>query len=306
MTMSIQVQHLVKRFGPVTAINDISFTVEAGHLFAFLGANGAGKTTAINCLTTRIRPDGGAITVAGRTLGQHDDLIRQKIGVVFQQSLLDPILTVRENLLLRSQFYGLRDAEKRIDDLAGRIDLTPFLDRRYGVLSGGQKRRADIARALMHEPEILFLDEPTAGLDPASRDTIWRVIAQLRAETALTVFLTTHYMEETEQADHVCILDAGTIVAEGTPTALRAAHAQDELRVSLAPDRHAAVRDELAKAGLAITDRGDVLLVKVRSSVEAIAILKHFEHAITDFEFRHGTMDDVFLSLIGSNREVAA
>ncbi|MGI8484799.1 MAG: ABC transporter ATP-binding protein [Thermomicrobiales bacterium] len=234
MATAIRVDHLVKRYGSVTAVNDISFEVATGSLFAFLGANGAGKSTTINCLNTRLRADGGELEVSGHRAGKDDDAIRRTIGVVFQNALLDPLLTVRENLLVRGQFYGITKGGKaRVNELASLVNLTSFLDRRYGKLSGGQKRRADIARALIHAPSLLFLDEPTAGLDPASRETVWTAIANLRQESGLTVFLTTHYMEETERADNVCVIDTGKIVAQGTPTELRAKYAHDELSLTL-------------------------------------------------------------------------
>ena len=298
MASAISVNHLVKRYGSVTAVNDISFEVASGSLFAFLGANGAGKSTTINCLNTRLRADGGELAVAGHRAGADDDAIRRAIGVVFQTSLLDPLLTVRENLLVRGRFYGITRGEKaRVDELSQLVDLTSFLDRRYGTLSGGQKRRADIARALIHNPSVLFLDEPTAGLDPSSRETVWTAISNLRHDSGLTVFLTTHYMQETERADDVCIIDAGRIVATGTPSALRAKYAHDEL--SLTVNRMAEIQRELEAGGYAVERKVDTLQVKVHSSADAMTLLKRYEADVLDFEFRHGTMDDVFLSLIG-------
>jgi len=295
---AITVNHLVKRYGPVTAVNDISFDVAAGSLFAFLGANGAGKSTTINCLNTRLRADGGELEVAGHRAGKDDDAIRRAIGVVFQMSLLDPLLTVRENLLVRGRFYGISNGGNvRVEELSSLVDLTSFLDRPYGTLSGGEKRRADIARALIHNPSVLFLDEPTAGLDPASRETVWAAISNLRHESGLTVFLTTHYMQETERADDICVIDAGSIVADGTPTTLRATYAQDEL--SLTVNRIGEIRSELESGGYAVQQQADVLQVKVHSSADSLTLLKRYEADVLDFEFRHGTMDDVFLSLIG-------
>ena len=218
----ITISGLTKKFKDVTAVNDISLTVRRGTVFAFLGTNGAGKSTTINMLTTVLQPSAGTARVAGYELGKDDANIRETIGVVFQQSLLDPLLTVRENLHLRATFYEVKDTDKRIAELAKLIGLTDFLDRRYGKLSGGQRRRADIARALVHKPKLLFLDEPTTGLDPKSREDVWKTVMDLQATTGLTVFLTTHYMEEAERADDVYVISKGVIVAHDTPQALRA------------------------------------------------------------------------------------
>lgn len=198
----------------------------------------------------------------------------------FQESVLDPALTVRENLTVRAQAYldsrtAIRD---RIRHLVGLVELDEFIDRRYGRLSGGQRRRADIARALLHDPRIVFLDEPTTGLDPASRRVVWRSIHDLRERTGLTVFLTTHYMEETEEADHVSIIDHGRIIASGTPAQLRAQHSSSILTLTTdAGTEQIPVPDATAARHL-LAERGD---------------------AVVDFEFRHGRMDDVFLALTG-------
>ncbi|MDD7961605.1 ABC transporter ATP-binding protein [Microbacterium thalli] len=274
------VRGLTKRYGDVTAVDDVSFEVPAGGVFAFLGTNGAGKSTTIGALTTVIEPDAGALTVAGHDVRTAGDAVRRAIGVVFQDSLLDEALTVRENLTVRARPYlGTAGAiRERIERLAGIIDLGEFIDRRYGRLSGGQRRRADIARALLHDPEIVFLDEPTTGLDPASRQMVWRTIHELRERSGLTVFLTTHYLEETEQADRVCIIERGRLVAEGTPAELRARYSSSVLSlVTAAGDERIAVADA-AEARRILADRGD---------------------AVLDFEFRHGRMDDVFLALTG-------
>ena len=280
----IRVAHLTKRYGPVTAVNDLSFDVPAASVFAFLGTNGAGKSTTISCLTTVATADSGRIEIDGLQVGRDDDAIRRKIGVVFQSSLLDPSLTVRENLRDRASFYGLTatDCATRIRQLAEQVDLSDFLDRPYGPLSGGQKRRADIARALMHDPVLLFLDEPTAGLDPQSREQVWQTIHELRQTKGLTVFLTTHYMEETEEADLVSIIHAGSLVVQGTPSQLRAAHSSSVLSVT-SSDITAVMR-ACADASLVCTVSGDGGRIVVPDSATA-------------FEFRHGTMDDVFLSV---------
>ena len=293
----IRVDHLSKSFGPVAAVKNLSFSVEAGTVFAFLGTNGAGKSTTISCLTTVSAADAGTIEIAGLTVGRDDDAIRRKIGVVFQTSLLDPTLTVRENLADRAAFYGMtgpRRAE-RIRELAGMINLDEFLDRRYGMLSGGQMRRADIARALMHEPVLLFLDEPTAGLDPQSREQVWETIHTLRETQGLTVFLTTHYMQETEEADQISIIHLGELVVSGTPAELRKAYSSSTLAITT-HDRQG-LQSACARAGLAVTFGAGSARIAVEDSAEALRFIKDNEQLVDDFELRHGTMDDVFLSL---------
>lgn len=297
--MAIEVEGLEKSYRAVRAVDGISLSVPDGQLFAFLGANGAGKSTTIGCLTTLLTADAGRIHVAGHDVRTDAEAVRAAIGVVFQRSLLDDALTVHENLALRatlSHVSKTRFAE-RIAELGQLIELDEFLGRPYGRLSGGQRRRADIARALLHEPSILFLDEPTAGLDPASRVAVWSAIDRLRRERGLTVFLTTHYMEETEEADRVSIIDAGRIVAEGTPTELRARHSRSILTVTTAePER-------LLSAGVtdadAIQRDGSVVSIAVADAAQARRILVDHGDAVRDFEFRHGRMDDVFLALTG-------
>lgn len=293
----ITVRNLSKSYGPVRAVDDISFDVAPGSIFAFLGTNGAGKSTTISCVTTVLAADAGTIEVGGMAVGTQDDEVRRLVGVVFQESLLDPILTVRENLEVRAAFYGLDKPARRgsIGRVAPLIGLDGFLDKRYGDLSGGQKRRADIARALVHGPTVLFLDEPTAGLDPASREQVWETVHTLRRDAGLTVFLTTHYMHETEEADQVCIINAGRIVEQGTPGALRERHSSSIL--TLTPRDPVPIRATCAARGLTCEGADGVLTIRVDSSATARAILQLHDADIEDFEFRHGTMDDVFLAL---------
>ncbi|MBS4100239.1 ABC transporter ATP-binding protein [Tsukamurella paurometabola] len=290
----ISVRNLVKSYGDVRAVDGVSFDVAGGSTFAFLGTNGAGKSTTISCITTLKSLTSGSIHVAGMEVGKQDLDIRRAIGVVFQESLLDPVLSVRENLALRATFYGIdaKTAKERIAALSALLGLEEFLARPYKALSGGQKRRADIARALIHQPRILFLDEPTTGLDPDSRDRVWSTILDLQKRLRLTVFLTTHYMEEAERADRIAIIDHGRIVTAGTPTELRSTHAKDELRVTLRNPRRF---DETF--GPRAQRLGDERRIAVESSREAMAVLRDFDADIADFEFRHGTMDDVFLAI---------
>lgn len=285
MVASVAVEGLTKRYRDVTAVDDISFTAPEGGVFAFLGTNGAGKSTTIACLTTVTRPDAGRLVVGGHDVQEDGESVRRTIGVVFQDSLLDDALSVRENLAVRGRPYLADKAaiQARIAQLAETVQLDEILDRRYGKLSGGQRRRVDIARALVHDPRVLFLDEPTTGLDPASRQIVWNTIHELRERTGLTVFLTTHYMEETEEADQVAIIDHGRLIAEGTPAQLRAKHSSSILTV---------------------TTRDGVEQIPVDTAAQARHILAERGDAVLDFEFRHGRMDDVFLTLTGREAEL--
>ena len=302
---AIRVDGLTKRFGRTIAVNDISFQVEAGSVFAFVGTNGAGKSTTISCLTTVIPFDEGAVTVGGHDVRRAGDRVREQIGVVFQDSLLDPLLTARENLRVRGRFSSTdrRAIDDRITELATLIGLEGFLDRRYGTFSGGERRRVDIARALLQTPSIIFLDEPTAGLDPASRAQVWSTIRELRDRHGLTVFLTTHYMEETEEADRVCLIDHGRIVAQGTPAALRAKHSRSVLTVTTR-DR-AGLASLVTGSGLTLEGDGERVRITVDDADGARRLLAAHGDSVVDFEFRHGTMDDVFLALTGGSDEDA-
>lgn len=288
MTTILRVEDLVKKYGDKVAVDSLSFDVQKGSVFAFLGENGAGKTTTISCLTGIITPTSGQVEI----LGQGPSA--QSIGVVFQQSVLDPLLTARENLESRARLYpGVNST--RIDELIDRIGLTGFAERRYGLLSGGEKRRTDIARALLHDPVILFLDEPSAGLDPRSRHQVWETINSLRDDAGLTVFLTTHYMEETELADDVLIIDGGREVAAGTPMQLRAQHSPTQL--VLRTDNPRSVAAQLP--GREVTIDGDRVRVVVDDGLEAARIALRLDQVL-DVEIRHGSMDDVFLAVTGT------
>ena len=304
---AVSVRGLTKRYGATTAVDDLSFDVAPGSVFAFLGTNGAGKSTTISCLTTVLGFDAGEASVCGADVRTAAAKVRRQIGVVFQDPLLDPLLTGRENLRSRARFYSPDAAanEARIEELSRLIGLKDFLDRRYGTYSGGQRRRVDIARALLHSPAVLFLDEPTAGLDPASRAVVWSTIRQLREDSGLTVFLTTHYMEETEEADRVCIIDRGRIIADGTPEQLRARYSASVLSI-VSTDRPALL--ELAReagAEVRAADDDGVVRLVVDGAGTARALLARHGDSVADFEFRHGTMDDVFLALTGHGPETA-
>lgn len=293
----IKVNHLCKKYKEVTAVKDISFTVQEGELFAFLGENGAGKSTTINMLCTILQKTSGEVSICGHELGREDDAIRSDIGIVFQNSVLDGKLTVEENLYTRGSYYGL--SRKEIDaifqKLAKSFELEEIRKRKYEKLSGGQRRRVDIIRALLHNPRILFLDEPTTGLDPKSRKLVWNYIDYLRKEKGMTIFLTTHYMEETKDADHVVILDKGEIIAFGTPA---------ELKTEYASSRLVWYTEETSEAESILRELSeqydyDADHYNVRAEGDVIDFLHRHKDVINDFEIVKGSMDDVFLQLTG-------
>jgi multidrug/hemolysin transport system ATP-binding protein len=295
----LTVHELTKRYGSLTAVDHASFSVHEGSLFAFLGPNGAGKSTTINIICTLLGKNEGEVLVDGLTIGRDDAAIRKKIGVVFQDNVLDDLLTVKENLLSRGQLYGEtgRALHERLKRVATIMELGDLLSRRYGKLSGGQRRRVEIGRALMSEPKILFLDEPTTGLDPQTRIAVWRIIRQLQKDLKTTVFLTTHYMEEAATADWVAIIDGGRIVAEGTPADLKARHSSDQLR--LVPKDHAQTESWLTAHSLPFERMADQLLVPVKDSLAAFELLKAMEGTFAGFEVVSGNMDDVFINITG-------
>lgn len=299
MKKIIEVNGLKKSYGPVRAVKDISFYVEQGKLFAFLGPNGAGKSTTIDILCTILAPDEGEIFIDGHLLGKEDTEIRSKIGVVFQDSVLDNLLTVEENLFTRGSFYHkhsqeLDDAVEYAAFAAGAVD---FLGRRYGKLSGGQRRRADIARALLSSPKVLFLDEPTTGLDPQTRKSIWDTIRELQQKNGTTVFLTTHYMEEAADADYVIVIDDGMIAARGTPSELETRYSTDKLRMRTNDiDKLATL---VMSKGLKYIVYGDTMTVDLPTTMDAIDIVNEARAILTNIEIQNGTMDDAFIGITG-------
>ncbi|WP_426349079.1 ATP-binding cassette domain-containing protein [Alloiococcus sp. CFN-8] len=299
MSKILQVNNLVKSYGKVQAVRGISFFAEEGKLFAFLGPNGAGKSTTIDILCTLLKPDGGEVIIDGKTLGSGDDEIRREIGVVFQDGVLDNLLTVRENLVTRGRLYGLNSKAlaKAIKGAAEAAEVMDFIDRPYGKLSGGQRRRADIARALVNTPKILFLDEPTTGLDPQTKVSVWETIRRLQTDQGMTVFLTTHYMEEAAEADYITIIDHGKIAAKGTPYELRNEYSSDLIKIK--PVDALKVEELLKKQGISYIHKSGILEGKLGSSKEAISILSQGEAFIESFEVIHGTMNDVFINITG-------
>ena len=299
MDKILEVRNLVKSYDKVQAVRGISFFAEEGKLFAFLGPNGAGKSTTIDIICTLLRPDAGEVLVNGKTLGVEDNEIRKEIGVVFQHGILDELLTVRENLITRGRLYELKskDLEKAIKNAAEAAEVLDFIDRPYGKLSGGQKRRADIARALINTPRILFLDEPTTGLDPQTRVSVWNTIRKLQREQGMTVFLTTHYMEEAAEADYIIIIDHGQIAAKGTPYQLRNEYSSDLIKIK-AKDRER-VEGLLNKYNIPYVYKAEIIEGKLNNSKEAIPIICEGDSFIESFEVIHGTMNDVFINITG-------
>lgn len=298
MNNIITIMNLMKAYGPVQAVDDISLDVAEGELFAFLGPNGAGKSTTINVLCTLLKKDGGEVTINGAKLGKDDDAIRKSIGVVFQKSFLDDLLSVKENLESRGIIYGIEKAEvkHRIETLTEQLSLAEFVDRPYGKLSGGQRRRADIARALINHPRILFLDEPTTGLDPQTRAHIWTYIHELREKHKMTIFLTTHYMEEAANCDRVCIIDHGKILELDTPTNLKIRYAPTLLKLKSKTLK----MEQLNAFGFPVNQNAESYEVVIPESKSALAILNQYAHEIENFEVMEGTMDAVFLALTGN------
>lgn len=291
----IEISHLVKSFGDVKAVQDLSFRVKSGELFAFLGINGAGKSTTINIMCGQLPKDGGKVLINGIDIDSDPNGIKRSLGVVFQNSVLDKDLSVQDNLQSRAALYGIKGKEfkQRLLELAELLEFKDLLKRTVGKLSGGQRRRIDIARALLHNPKILILDEPTTGLDPQTRSMLWRVIEELRKKDGMTVFLTTHYMEEAADADYVVILDGGKIAAEGTPLELKNTYTGDFITLYGVADT------SVKKLGLPYDLIRDACRVSVPDTAAATELIIKYPEIFKDYEITKGKMDDVFLSVTG-------
>ncbi len=294
----ISVNHLTKDYEKTRALDDVSFHVKEGAFFALLGPNGAGKSTTIEIVSTLKGKTSGDVKVNGATLGKDDDQIRKAIGVVFQYSTLDDDLTAYENLFLRGRFYtdDKTAIHNRIQYLQDFLGFKSYVGRRVKTLSGGQRRKIDIARALLHEPRVLLLDEPTTGLDPQSRENIWELVLELKKKTNMTIVLTTHYMEEVADCDQVIILHEGKIRAEDSAEKLRANYATDKLRV-LPKDN--GLENILKKEKIAYSTVQNTLHIPLRDSFEGLDYVERFKESIETFEIVKGTMDDVFLNITG-------
>ena len=295
----ITIDHLSKYFGEVKAVQDLSFRVREGELFAFLGVNGAGKSTTIHIMCGQLKKDGGKIVIDGADLDGGADPVKQKLGVVFQNSVLDGALTVWDNLESRAALYKITGSafKKRFSELDALLGIGEFKRRAVAKLSGGQRRRIDIARALLHRPKILILDEPTTGLDPQTRKLLWGVIARLRQEEGMTVFLTTHYMEEAAEADFVVILEGGKIAAEGTPLSLKNRYTGDFITL------YGADEETVMGLGLPYEKIPGGFRLSVSDTAQATQLILAHPEVFRDYEVTKGRMDDVFLAVTGRQPE---
>lgn len=312
----ISIRNLTKQYNTTQtkAVDGISFEINKGELFAFLGVNGAGKSTTINILCTLLAKSGGEVSVCGFDLDRQTDKVKKNIGVVFQNGVLDEKLSVSDNLMFRGALFGLdkKTLKKRIHHLAERLTMTEFLKRPYGKLSGGQKRKCDIARALITHPKILFLDEPTTGLDPQSRVDLWHVIRDIRDTYHTTIFLTTHYMEEVNGADRVAIMDKGRILCIDTPESLKSKYSYDtvKLTVNKASDQSKAGQKEKEKIENTLKEQHieyeycvDTFILKTQNGLDYIDLLAVLKPLLSSVEIIKGDMDSVFLNVVGRRAE---
>lgn len=291
----IEINNLNKSFADVKAVNDLSFRVKKGELFAFLGVNGAGKSTTISIICGQQQADSGTVCVNGVDVRKGADSTKRMLGVVFQESVLDQALSASDNLRSRAALYGITgaDFDMRLAELIRLLDFGDFLNRPVGKLSGGQRRRIDIARALIHRPRILILDEPTTGLDPQTRQLIWRVIERLRTQEQMTVFLTTHYMEEAVSAGYVVILEQGRIAAEGTPYELKNRYVHDCISI------YGISEEQVKTLGMPYKKIRDGYGLQVENTLEATRLIVENQELFRDYEVVKGGMDDVFLAVTG-------
>ncbi|UUD37243.1 ABC transporter, ATP-binding protein [Mycoplasmopsis californica] len=301
----IQVKNLTKSFQNLRALDDLSFKVQKGQLYGFLGLNGAGKSTTLNIILGLVDSDSGQVEVDGLNAFEDIKRVRQKIGVVFQESVLDPELSVEENLKIRLTLYkkylGSKNLNERLDEIVKKFELEKFLKRRYGKLSGGERRRVDIARSLIHQPKILFLDEPTTGLDPSSRKLVWSILNKIRDEDKLTILLTTHYMEEANNCDFITIIENGKCVAEGTPFDLKTKYSQAFLYCYKV--NHPDFVGLLNKKGLQYHLKGDTYQILFKNFASLDEFFKENKEFISDYEVQKGNMDDVFLRVTRNWKE---
>ena len=295
MDTIIEIDHLSKSFGDIRAVQDLSFQVREGELFAFLGVNGAGKSTTINILCGQLAKDGGSVRICGADPDREADRVKRSLGVVFQNSVLDKSLSVRDNLESRAALYGItgKAFSRRLEELSGLLELDDLLKRTVGKLSGGQRRRIDIARALLHQPRILILDEPTTGLDPQTRKLLWDAVSRMRREKSMTVFLTTHYMEEAADADYVVILDSGRIAAQGTPLTLKNTYTGDFITL------YGVTEEQVRGLGHPYEAIRDAYRVSVPDTAAATGLIVRNPEVFRDYEITKGRMDDVFLAVTG-------
>lgn len=296
MDKILEVSNLYKKYGDLIAVNDISFYVKRGELYAFLGQNGAGKSTTIRMIITLLEKNGGIVKLDGHT---EDAYIRQHIGVVFQENVFDGLLTVKENLYTRGALYidSKAGVTKRYNELAQKLGLYEIENQRFKTLSGGQKRRVEIARALFSNPKLLILDEPTTGLDPETRQVIWRVIEDLRKTEGITVFLTTHYMEEAANADHITIIHKGNIVVHGSPSELKDKYSKDYFKV--VPKDKQILIDYLVNKKRVYETVSNQYYIEIEGTTDTLDLISDIKDNIKTFEVIKGTLDDVFVNVVG-------
>ena len=294
----IEVKKLYKSYRGVEAVRGVDITVKKGQFLALLGPNGAGKSSVINILCTSLKADKGSVMVDGLKVGYQDFEIRKRIGVVFQNGVLDDLLTVEENLYTRGRFYGYRgyEMQSRIAQTAGMTGIADLLNRPYGKLSGGQKRRCDIARALLHSPKILLLDEPTTGLDPQMRKGVWDTVFTIKQKTGMTILLTTHYMEEAAKADEIVIMKDGRVLLKSSPDKIKSMYAQDSL--VLFSDKPDMLQVMLSRRGMRYRMRGEGIEIPLKKTTDALAILEFCRGRYSDFEVQRGSMDDAYLKVM--------
>lgn len=297
----IEVKDFIKKYNKFTAVDNISFEVEEGSIFALLGPNGAGKSTIINTLCTIFDKTSGTMTIDGKDVSHEKDAVRCVIGVVFQESTLDSKMTVLENLIMHCHFYGIpkREASERIEFVLNLVDLLNWQKAMVNSLSGGMKRRVEIARSLLHYPKVLFLDEPTAGLDPQTRAHIWDYIVKLQKERNMTIFLTTHYIEEAEICGRVAIIDIGKIVALDTPYHLKQKYTKDKAYITTSDSQ--GLEALLVKTGFTYKQKPGYYSIEVESMPRLLEILGEHQSSITDLEIKKGTLNDVFLEITGKD-----
>lgn len=299
---AISIRNVTKTYpNGVQALQGISFDVKEGSFTAFLGKNGAGKSTTINIISTLLEPTSGEVELFGNLLGKEDRSIRELIGVVFQHQMLDADLSVEENLRIRASFYGLhgKAALQKIHELLKTLGIEKMAKQRYEELSGGQKRKADIARALLHEPKLLILDEPTTGLDPKSRKDLWDYILRLQEATSMTLLLTTHYLDEVNDADEVIVIHEGVIKEQASSLALREQYTKTKLRLP-----HSTELIQIVQSlHLDYQQLADRIEVYFESSKEALVFINQHDSMINHFEVIQGTIDDVFISLTEGDSE---
>jgi multidrug/hemolysin transport system ATP-binding protein len=294
----IQIRDIKKNYGPIEAVKGISFSIREGEFFSLLGPNGSGKTTTISMICTILSMDAGSVEIRGYRVGRDDKKIRRMLGVVFQNNRLDSVLTVRENLEIRGRLYSLPKPtlENRIEELLTITGAVDLVKRKYGTLSGGEKRKVDVARALIHSPKILLLDEPTTGLDPESRSKIWQMVTNLRNEENVTILLTTHYLEETNESDHVVVLNEGRVQVAGKPSEIKDRYSHNFLII------HTNHKEELEvmldDQNTAYKYRDGMFFIPLKNTKEAISIINDCQGLIESYEVKQGTMDDAFMSIL--------